>query len=177
MAKKLLPSDYFGSYSTTGTTPNFSMVIDPAGLVSGGLTGLEVVESAALTITTSTTPLTIGLTYTVLSLGSLNAADWNIIGWNGTSVPAVGDTFTALTTGQVTSGTNATVKSGDIRRILLGIVEAAYQKYLTYSTAGTAPAKMSISRTSSINDSTGILTRFYTLTFVTDVSSVEVAEE
>jgi hypothetical protein len=40
-----------------------------------------------------------------------------------------------------------------------------------------SPAKMSIARTSSVNDATGVLTRFYTLTFVTDISSVEVSEE
>jgi hypothetical protein len=173
MAKKLLPSDYLGSdYSVSSS----KMLINPLSLTGSGLTADEIIESATISLTNSGT-LTIGLTYTIIALGSATTAEWNTIGWNGTSSPTVGDTFTALTTGTISTGTGATVKSGDVRRILMGIVEAAYQKYQTYTTAGTAPAKMFIGRSSSINDTTGILTRNYTLTFQTDISSVEVTEE
>lgn len=185
MAKKLLPSEYLGSFyataSTTGTGQTGSstkMVIDPIQLTGGGLTVGEIAEASVFLTTGGA--LTPGLTYTIIqaqSGGAPTIPEWNAMGWNGTAAPAVGDTFTALTTGAVAAVGTVEVKSGDVRRILFGIIEAAYQKYLTYTTAGTAPAKMSIARTSSVNDATGVLTRFYTLTFVTDISSVEISEE
>jgi hypothetical protein len=175
MAKKLLPSEYLGSdYSVSSS----KMLINPVSLTSGGLTVDEIAETS-VPLTTGGA-LTAGLTYTVTTAQTGAAptlAEWNTMGWNGTAVPVLGDTFTALTTGVVAATGSVVVKSGDVRRILFGIVEAAYQKYLTYTTAGTAPAKMSIARTSSVNDATGVLTRFYTLTFVTDISAVEISEE
>lgn len=175
MATNLLPSQYLGSdYSVSSS----KMLINPVNLTSGGLTVAEIAETS-VPLTTGGA-LTAGLTYTVTTAQTGAAptlAEWNTMGWNGTAYPVVGDTFTALTTGVVAATGSVVVKSGDVRRILLGIAESAYQNYLSYTAASTAPAKMTIARTSSINDATGILTRFYTLTFVTDISSVEVAEE
>jgi len=182
MAKNVLPTQYLGT-AVTVTSGNLVINLDngaSATQLGGGLTAAESTQTA-VTLTTGGA-LTAGLTYTVTTAQTGAAptlAEWNTMGWNGTAVPVVGDTFTALTTGAVaaTGSPAPVVTSGDVRRILMGIVEAAYQKYQTYSTAGTAPAKMFVGRSSSINDTTGILTRNYTLTFQTDISSVEVTEE
>jgi hypothetical protein len=183
MPKKLLPSEYLGA-GYDGTTVAGQIRITAIQLENGGLTNAEIVEGTA--VNPGTTALTTGLTYTILTLGAMSTpaelkTAWLSLGWNSSGdsdVPVVGDTFTATGVAAVTGFTSApSVKSGDVRRVALGICEGMYNNYRDYDLAGTSPDKMTITRSTFFDDANDALTRVYTLTFLTDVTGVEVQEE
>lgn len=182
MPKNLLPSEYFGA-GYDGTTAAGQIRITASQLTNGGLTSAEIVEGTA--VNPGSTQLTSGLTYTILSLGSASSsavlkASWQSLGWDSSGDsdnPVVGDTFTATGVAAVTALTSASVKSGDVRRVALGLCEGLYNNYRAFDLAGTAPDKMTISRSTSFDDANDALSRTYTLTFLTDVTGVEVQEE
>ena len=66
--------------------------------------------------------------------------------------------------------------TGDIRDILYSLCEHIYTAYSNMAT-GDRPAKMTISRAQSINNSTNLLTKTYTFQFVCDPSGIDVAAE
>jgi hypothetical protein len=180
MPKKLLPSEYLGlSYSGAAGV----ISITASQLTNSGLTATETVEGAA--VNPGTTALTAGLTYTILALGTASSAavlksSWQSLGWDSSGDsddPVVGDTFTATNVGAVSALTTPSVKSGDVRRVALGICEGLFNNYRSYDLAGTSPDKMTITRSTSFDDANDALQRTYTLTFLTDVTSVEVQEE
>jgi hypothetical protein len=181
MPTKLLPTEYLGtSYTGTGGV----ITITASQLTNSGLTATETVEGAA--VNPGTTALTAGLTYTILTLGAASTAPalksaWLDLGWNSSGdsdVPVVGDTFTATGNPAPTAFTSPpSVKSGDVRRVALGICEGLFNKYRDYDLEGTSPDKMTITRSTSFDDVNDALQRTYTLTFLTDVTSVEVQEE
>lgn len=70
----------------------------------------------------------------------------------------------------------ANASTGDIRKIYFALAEAIYQSWNNTATAN-RPTKMTIARSSSINESTGIATKTYVLTFATGVISQEVTPE
>lgn len=182
MPKNLLPTEYFGA-GYDGTTGQIR--ITASQLTNGGLTSAEIVEGAA--VNPSSVVLTSGLTYTILSLGTASSpallkSSWQTLGWvssGDSDNPVVGDTFTASGVGiaAVTALTGASVKSGDVRRVALGLCEGLYNNYRVFDLAGTAPDKMTISRSTSFDDANDALSRTYTLTFLTDVTGVEVQQE
>lgn len=74
--------------------------------------------------------------------------------------------------------------TGDIRKLLFGIVDGLYAKWLLRVAAAAAdpagdplPAKMTMYKSTSTNDTTGEVTRVYTLSFKTTVTGGEVAAE
>lgn len=81
-------------------------------------------------------------------------------------------TFPELTAAEADGAT------GDIRKILFALCEAAYQAWLTQGATG-QPTKMTISRNSSVNELTNEVTRQYTLVFVTEpaAGATEVVDE
>lgn len=169
MATKLLPTEYLGAnYSGDGSTGVVSFDIDDF-VAAAGLAKAELPETGSI----DPANLVTGLTYTITTLGNTN---WQNIG--APAGAAVGTTFTA--TGQSVAGTTGVAKSGDIRRLMLGILEQVFQKYSEYTTAGTAPLKMLIQRSSIIENQTSastVVTRTYTVTFQTDLNTIEVVEE
>lgn len=69
---------------------------------------------------------------------------------------------------EITAG-EADKTSGDIRQIILGLVEKFYQWYVALGTS--QPTKLSISRTSITNDLTGEIIRTYIVQFKCDVAA------
>lgn len=65
---------------------------------------------------------------------------------------------------------------GDWRKMVFGIVEMLYQRWNNTPTAD-RPTKLSVSRSSSTNESTGVTTRFYTFQVLIEPGSVEVVSE
>jgi hypothetical protein len=180
MPTKLLPTEYLGAgYSGAGGV----ISITASQLTNGGLTAAETVQGAA--VNPSSVVLTTGLTYTIISVGTASSSavsksSWQSLGWDSSGdsdEPAIGDTFTASGGPVVTALTGPSVQSGDIRRVALGICEGLFNNYRSYDLAGTSPDKMTITRSTSFDDANDALQRTYTLTFLTDVTSVEVQEE
>ena len=75
---------------------------------------------------------------------------------------------------------NADEHGGDIRKLLLAIVDGLYTKFSERNgglSAEDKPTRISFNRSSSLNDSTGIITRNYTIRFDLEAASVGVAPE
>ena len=185
MPKNLLPSEYLGA-GYDGTTVAGQIRITASQLTNGGLTNAEIVEGTAVNPGNGGVSLTAGLTYTILSLGTaiggaaVLKSSWQSLGWDSSGDsdnPVVGDTFTASGIGAVGALTTPSVKSGDVRRVALGLCEGLYNNYRTFDLAGTSPDKMTVTRSTSFDDVNDALSRTYTLTFLTDVTGVEVQEE
>lgn len=169
MPTKILPSEYLGAnYSGDTSTGVISFDIDDF-VTSSNLSKPEIGQVSNI----DPVDLVVGLSYTITTLGD---TDWQSV---GAPVGAdVGTTFTA--TAQAPSGTTGEVSSGDIRRVMLGICEQMYQKYYEYSTAGTAPVKMTVGRTTGIENSIGSVTSLivtYNIGFTVDIQTQEVTEE
>lgn len=73
--------------------------------------------------------------------------------------------------------TEATASStGDWRKVCFGIIEMIYQRWTSLATDD-RPAKMTVSRSSSVNETSGEITRYYTISFVTAPTGTEVVSE
>lgn len=66
--------------------------------------------------------------------------------------------------------------TGDWRKTVFGIVEMLYQRWNNTPTAD-RPEKLTINRSSSTNETTGVVTRYYTFTVQTSPSTIEVVDE
>jgi hypothetical protein len=66
--------------------------------------------------------------------------------------------------------------TGDWRKIIFGLIEMIYQKFIALAEAD-KPNKVNLTRSSSINETTGEITRFYTFTFKVAPSGIEVNAE
>jgi len=66
--------------------------------------------------------------------------------------------------------------TGDIRKIYFGLSEAMYQSYNNAATAD-RPTRMRMYRSNTTNETTGIITRTYTVQFDLGVATIEVAPE
>lgn len=66
--------------------------------------------------------------------------------------------------------------TGDNRKMLFAFIERFWQWYNGLAVAD-RPTKVTIARSSSTNDQTGVVRRTYTFTFDTEVSGIEVADE
>lgn len=75
-----------------------------------------------------------------------------------------------------TTDAEADDSTGDIRKIMYGIAEAMYQSWLATDSAD-RPTKMTMTRSSFLNDTTSTLTRNYTFRFTLDYSGVDVTAE
>jgi hypothetical protein len=104
----------------------------------------------------------LGAGYTVSGSGSTAAINFGI---NGN---------TNATLDQITLA-EANASSGDIRKILYGIVEGIYQK--TLAQGANLPNRFSISKSSSVNATTGLITTNYSIQFVLEATGLEVTAE
>lgn len=66
--------------------------------------------------------------------------------------------------------------TGDSRKVAFEIMEALYQAWLAVPTAD-RPTKMSVARSSSVNEETGVISRYYTFRFDVEPTGVEVSDE
>ena len=169
MPTKILPTEYLGA-NYTGDTSTGVVSFDIDDFVSSSnLSKTEIGQAANI----DPVGLVVGLSYTITTLGDTN---WQSIG--APTGAAIGTTFTA--SAQAPSATTGKVSSGDIRRVMLGVCEQMYQKYFQYSSDGTAPIKMTVGRTTGINNSIGSVTSLivtYNIGFTVDIQTQEVTEE
>jgi len=77
-----------------------------------------------------------------------------------------------------TNATEADGTTGDIRKVMLAVLEELYQHQLSLAAAD-RPVNMVITRSTSVNDTTGEITRNYVFTFKTEsaVGGIEVSDE
>ena len=66
--------------------------------------------------------------------------------------------------------------TSDWRKVVFGIMECIYQKWINTPSAD-RPAKINVSRSSSVNETTGEITRFYSVSCTTNPTGVEVVDE
>lgn len=69
-----------------------------------------------------------------------------------------------------------TGSGADIRRVLFAISEAVFQSWNNKPTAD-RPVRMTLSRTTTVNDALGVTNRNYAFAFAIESASVEVAPE
>lgn len=95
-----------------------------------------------------------------------------ISGWSedGTNITIPLATFTEMTAAE------ADATTGDIRKCLYAICEHLKDQWESTATAD-LPGKMTISTVQTVNSSTGVITKRYTLSFDTEPTGVEVANE
>ena len=77
---------------------------------------------------------------------------------------------------EVTSTEATASVAGDWRKMVFGIMEMLYWRYTSLATAD-RPSRLSITRNSSVDDSTGNITRYYSVTITTAPTGVEVIDE
>jgi hypothetical protein len=99
----------------------------------------------------------------------------------GTAITSTGTgtgthTIKSLGILQEVTDVEAHATTGDWRKIVYGIMEMLYQRWLNTATAD-RPTRMNISRSSSTNETTGAITRFYTVQITTTPSGLEVSDE
>lgn len=66
--------------------------------------------------------------------------------------------------------------NGDVRKFIYAFIERCWAKWSSIATAD-KPSKMTITKTSSIDAATGILTNVYTFTFKNTITAQDVANE
>jgi hypothetical protein len=84
-------------------------------------------------------------------------------------------TFPIASMAELTAA-EADATTGDIRKVAFAIAEVLFQKYNSLAAAD-RPTKMTISKSSSVNTSTGVMTNTYTLTFSCAILTQDVAAE
>jgi hypothetical protein len=70
----------------------------------------------------------------------------------------------------------ADAATGDIRKVIFAICEALFQTWNATATAD-HPTMMNISKSTSVDVSTGVITNYYTFRFYTESSGEEVVDE
>jgi hypothetical protein len=105
----------------------------------------------------------LGSGYTVSGSGTTAAINFGISG-------NTNETLSEITTAEA----NAT--TGDIRKIYYGIVEKLYQAYLAKATAD-RPNRMVLTRSSSVDSTTGLITSTYSIQFVLAATGLDVTNE
>jgi hypothetical protein len=105
----------------------------------------------------------LGAGYTLSGSGTTAAINFGISGNTNETLPEI-----------TTAEANAT--TGDIRMIYYGIVEKLYQAYLAKPTAD-QPNRLDVSKSASVNSTTGLITANYTFQFVLQATGLDVANE
>ncbi len=95
-----------------------------------------------------------------------------IASWSedGTNITVPIASFPELTAAEADGTT------GDIRKIVFAIIEKLYQAYNATATAD-RPTKWTMSKSSSVNTTTGILTNTYSITILTAIATQDVPAE
>ena len=107
----------------------------------------------------------LGAGYTLSGSGTTAAINFGISGNT-----AVGEAFPQITSAE------ANASNGDIRKIYYGIVEQLYQAYLGKATAD-RPNRLSLSKSSNVDSTTGLITTNYTIQFVLAATGLDVTTE
>lgn len=102
---------------------------------------------------------------------SIVPTDW-LTGW---SEDATDITLPIATLPELTA-LEADGATGDIRKIMFALCEEMYTQYNALDTAD-KPAKMVISKSSTLSATTGIVTHSYGMKFLNEISSQDVADE
>jgi hypothetical protein len=105
----------------------------------------------------------LGAGYTLSGSGTTAAINFGISGNTNETLPEI-----------TTAEANAT--TGDIRKIYYGIVEKLYQAYLAKPTAD-RPNRLSLSKSSNVDSTTGLITTSYTIQFVLAATGLDVTNE
>lgn len=97
--------------------------------------------------------------------------DW-IANWSedGTNITVPIASFPELTAAEADAAT------GDIRKIVWAILEKLYQAYNAKATAD-RPTKWTVTKSSSVNTQTGVVTNSFIHTIYTEISTQEVVDE
>ena len=93
--------------------------------------------------------------------------DWSE---DGTDISVPIASFPQLTADEANGDT------GDIRKLIFALVDKLFAKWAALAAAD-RPAKMTISRGTSVDDSTGAIRRSYTFTFDLESAGEEVVDE
>lgn len=109
-------------------------------------------------------------------------AAWLGAGYNSSSGKIELNTNDAVTNKLLTELTDAEADeaAGDIRKLLFGIIDGLYTQFNSKnSVLATAdrPQRVAFTRSTSVNDATGVMTRSYSVSFQLEAASVEVANE
>ena len=107
-------------------------------------------------------------------------------GWLGAGYTLSGSGTTAAINFGISGNTNETLPeitsieahatNGDIRKIYYGIVEKLYQSFLGKAIAD-RPNRMTISKGSGVDTTTGLITTTYTIQFVLAATGLDVTSE
>jgi len=107
-------------------------------------------------------------------------------GWLGSGYTLSGSGTTAAINFGISGNTNETLpqittaeanaSTGDIRKIYYGIVEQLYQAYIGKATAD-RPNRMVLTRSSSVDSTTGLITSTYSIQFVLAATGLDVTSE
>lgn len=164
--------------STVGTTISCA-VADT--ILFAASHGLKVGDKIKVTqVTTLPTGLSNGATYyvkTVPTATTITVATTR----NGNTVAitpggTADNTVQALGPLDEVTDTEANASTGDARKVIYGMMEAIYQKWLGIPTAD-RPANMTIAMSPSMDPNTGRITKFFTMSFVLEPTGVEVVDE
>ena len=107
----------------------------------------------------------LGAGYTVSGSGTTAAINFGISGNT-----AVGEALPQITSSEANAST------GDIRKIYYGLVEALFQAYLAKANAD-QPNRMTLSKSASVNSTTGLITANYSFQFVLAATGLDVTTE
>jgi hypothetical protein len=77
---------------------------------------------------------------------------------------------------EISNAEMAADSSGDWRKVFYGVMEMLYSRWNNTPQAD-RPQKVSISRNSSVNETTGSITKYYTVSISTEPSALEVTPE
>jgi hypothetical protein len=77
---------------------------------------------------------------------------------------------------EVTDTEATATTAGDWRKVVFGIMEMLYWRYTSLAVEDRS-SRLTVTRNSAIDDTTGVITRTYTTTIVTAPSAVEVIDE
>lgn len=165
--------------STVGTTFTGNATEDT--LVFAAAHGLKVGDRIKVTVgTTLPGALNTGNTYYVKTVPSTttitvsSTRNGNII--NITSTGTADNTAQALGPLDDVTDFEANASTGDARKVIYGICEAIYLKYLGIPTAD-RPSRMFLSASSTVDSLTGRITKTYTFRFTLEPTGVEVVDE
>jgi hypothetical protein len=97
--------------------------------------------------------------------------------WIGTSYAAdATDISVPIATFDELTAAEADETTGDIRKLVFALCDHLYQKWLATDSAD-RPARMTIFRSTNVNEATGEMTRSFTFQFLTGVTGEEVVDE
>jgi hypothetical protein len=109
-------------------------------------------------------------------------AAWLGAGYNASTGKIELNTNTAATNKLLTELTDAEADetTGDIRKLLFGILDGLYTQFNSKNSALAAadrPQRITFTRSTSVNDATGFINRAYVVNIQLEAASVEVANE